>query len=284
MNTRSLYNRDLPFSVPVLPTFGKYGGHLPAGLSSIPCLQSLLRSSFLGATDWHKLRDIPLSVVRLLLGWLLFRTMHHFQRSLNWMEGMWISTKSTCQRQGPEIHKACAYYVPRSASSSLEFPQARMEKKCSPNDSFQRLSRVSFLCRALSQSPLYTSVSPSGKWHTSLDAWFAQRFSCNDDVYEGTCQLRIILPYCSLLCAIHTKHMSVGFKSRREAWMKQAERELASLPVIEFLIYSLLFSILSFRPNLARTAWDKMKKENNWGNILSFSCVDLMICTSVSET
>lgn len=36
--------------------------------------------------------------------------------------------------------------------------------------------------------------------------------------------------------------------------MKQAERELASLPVIEFLIYSLLFSILSFRPNLARTA------------------------------
>lgn len=117
-----------PFLVLVFPTLGKCGGHLPAGSSSVPCLQSLLHSSFLGATDWHKLRDIPLSVICLLLGWLLFRTMHHFQRSLNWMERMWISPKSTCQRQGPEIHKDYAYHVPRSASSSLEFPQARMEK------------------------------------------------------------------------------------------------------------------------------------------------------------
>lgn len=167
-------------------------------------------------------------------------------------------------------------------------PTGKDEKKCSPNDSFQRLSRVGFLCCALSQPSLYTSASPSGKWHTSLDAWFVQRVSCNDGVHEGTCQLRTTLPYCSLHCAIHTKHVSGVWKQaggpRREAWMEQAERELASLPVIEFLIYSLLFSILSFRHNLAQTAWDKMEKENNWENIFSFSRVELMTCSSVSET
>lgn len=96
-------------------------------------------------------------------------------------------------------------------------PTGKDGKKCSPNDSFQRIFRVSFLCCALSQPPLYTSAFPSGKWHTSLDAWFVQRISCNDDVYEGTCQLRIILLYCSLHCAIYTKHMSLGFESRQEA-------------------------------------------------------------------
>lgn len=163
-----------------------------------------------------------------------------------------------------------------------------MKKKCSPNDSFQRLSRVGFLCCAFSASPLDLSLSIWKVAHqpgclvstkSFLQWWHLWRHMPVKN------HITLLFP---ALCYTHKTYVSGVWKQaggpRREAWMEQAERELASLPVIEFLIYSLLFSILSFRHSLAQTAWDKMEKENNRESIFSFSRVELMTCSSASET